>query len=159
MKSVKVKLAYGATIPKRMTSGSVGYDLCALTNEILLAGQTKTIETGISFEIPDGYEIQIRPRSGLSVKYDVIQILGTIDSDYRGEIKIILKNIGTETFLVGAGERIAQAVFNKVELPELEIVNNLNETKRGSGGFGSTGIVSEQAKEIERLVRQVMKSD
>lgn len=159
---IKVKLSNNAYMPKRMTAGSVGYDLFSIENCLIKAGETRVIATGVSIELPDGYEMQIRPRSGLSAKYDILQILGTIDSDYRGDIGIIIKNIGEVGFAVGEGDRIAQAVFNKVELPVLIKVDEIGETKRGSSGFGSTGkdtIIKNQASELEMLVRQVMKVD
>jgi len=156
---IKIKLADGATMPKRMTDGAVGYDLYSSETCLIKSGETRVVATGVSVELPDGYEMQIRPRSGLSAKYDILQILGTIDSDYRGDIGIIIKNIGEVGFAVGAGERIAQAVFNRVELPLLVEVDEIGETKRGSGGFGHTGIVAEQARELEKLVNKVMRND
>ncbi len=156
---IKIKLAEGAQMPKRMTTGAAGFDLMALESELIPAGETRVIKTGVSVELPPDWEMQIRPRSGLSVKYDIIQILGTIDSDYRGDIGVIIKNIGIDDFIVNAGDRIAQAIFNRVELPELVITDELSDTKRGSGGFGHTGIVAQQASELERLVRQVMKHE
>lgn len=152
---IKIKLADGATAPKRMTDGAAGYDLFAMNDETIRANETKVIKTGVYVELPDGWEMQIRPRSGLSVKYDVLQVLGTIDSDYRGEIGVIIKNVGSEPFTVNAQDRIAQAVFNRVELPQLVMVDELSDTKRGSGGFGSTGT---QAQELERLAKEVMKN-
>jgi dUTP pyrophosphatase len=156
---IKIKLADGAKMPKRMTDGAVGYDLYSNETCLIKAGETRVVATGVSVELPDEYEMQIRPRSGLSAKYDILHILGTIDSDYRGDIGIIIKNIGEVGFAVGAGERIAQAVFNKVELPVLIEVDEIGETKRGSGGFGHTGIVADQAGELERLVKQVMRNE
>jgi len=156
---IKIKLAEGAQMPKRMTTGAAGFDLMALDSELIPAGETRVIKTGVSIELPPDWEMQIRPRSGLSVKYDIIQILGTIDSDYRGDIGIIIKNIGKEGFAIGTGDRIAQAVFNKVELPVLIEVDQIGETKRGSGGFGHTGIVAEQARELEKLVNKVMRNE
>jgi dUTP pyrophosphatase len=148
---IKIKLADGAKMPKRMTDGSVGYDLFSNETCLIKAGETKVVATGVSVELPDGYELQIRPRSGLSAKYDILQILGTIDSDYRGNIGIIIKNIGKEGFAIGAGDRIAQAVFNKVELPVLVEVDEIGETKRGIGGFGHTGIVAEHTNKLKKI--------
>lgn len=156
---ILMKVEKGAFIPKRMTIGAAGYDLFSFENIIIEPQQTKLIKTGVSVELPEEYEVQIRPRSGLSLKHDVIAIMGTIDSDYRGEIGVIMRNNGTKDFVINIGDRIAQAVFAKVELPEIIFTDTLNETKRGNAGFGSTGIVAEQAKELERLVRQVMKND
>lgn len=153
---IKIKLADGAKAPKRMTDGAAGYDIFALNDETIRANETKVIKTGVYVELPEGWEMQIRPRSGLSVKYDVLQVLGTIDSDYRGEIGVIIKNVGSVPFTINAQDRIAQAVFNRVELPELIAVNELSETKRGSGGFGSTGT---QAQELERLVKEIVNNE
>jgi dUTP pyrophosphatase len=153
---IKIKLADGATAPKRMTDGAAGYDLFAMNDETIRANETKIIKTGVYVELPDGWEMQIRPRSGLSVKFDVLQVLGTIDSDYRGEIGVIIKNVGSEPFTVSAQDRIAQAVFNRVELPQLVTVYELSNTKRGSGGFGSTGT---QAQELERLVKEIVNNE
>lgn len=134
------KLHKDAEMPKRATSGAVGYDLCAIYEEVIFPKTTKIIKTGLAVELPVGYEMQIRPRSGISVKTDCIVILGTIDSDYRGEIGIIIKNIGIENFHIKKGDRLAQAVINKVELIEFEETDDLEDTKRGTGGFGHTGL-------------------
>jgi dUTP pyrophosphatase len=156
---IKIKLDENAKAPIRMTVGAVGYDLFSNEDVTIQAKKTHIVKTGVYVELPDGVEMQIRPRSGLSVKHDILTILGTIDSDYRGEIGVIIKNIGDSDFVVKKGDRIAQSVFAIVELPELLTVDAISETKRGSGGFGSTGIVTDQAKELERLVRQVMRND
>ena len=102
------------------------------------------IPTGLFFEIPEGYEIQIRPRSGLAAKngVTVLNTPGTIDSDYRGEIKIILINLGDEDFVINSGDRIAQMIVAPVTQADFSIVENLSETERGTGGFGSTGVKS-----------------
>lgn len=131
-------------IPSFMTEGSVGMDLyAAISDDVVLKPmERKLISTGVFFEIPHGYEAQIRPRSGLSIKYGItlVNTPGTIDWDYRGEIKVILINLGDENFTVKRGERIAQAVFNRVEIPTITLVEDIDATKRGSSGFGSTGI-------------------
>ncbi len=130
-------------LPKYETSGSSGLDLAAnLKSEISIeSGKTAIIPTGISLSIPKGFEIQIRPRSGLAAKnrISVLNTPGTIDADYRGEIKVILINLGSETFIVEKGLRIAQMVVCPVVKAKFEEVTELNETKRGQGGFGSTG--------------------
>ena len=130
-------------LPKYETSGSSGMDLAAnLKSEISIeSGKTAIIPTGISLSIPKGFEIQIRPRSGLAAKnrVSVLNTPGTIDADYRGEIKVILINLGSETFIVEKGLRIAQMVVCPVVKAKFEEVTELNETKRGQGGFGSTG--------------------
>lgn len=129
--------------PEYATSGAAGVDLRA--NEILGVnigpGQRQIISTGISLQLPEGYEAQIRPRSGLAAKYGitVLNSPGTIDSDYTGEIKVILHNASSQSFEVSNGDRIAQMVIAKYERVEFEQVDVLEETERGSGGFGSTG--------------------
>ncbi|MFZ8864986.1 MAG: dUTP diphosphatase [Rickettsiales bacterium] len=126
------------------TKGSAGIDLRANNEnpEIIKPGETKLIPTGIAVALPKGYEAQIRPRSGLALKNSltVLNTPGTIDSDYRGEIGIILINHGKKDYIVENGARIAQMVIAKYEQVELEFVQELDETKRGSGGFGSTGV-------------------
>ncbi|MBU1100648.1 MAG: dUTP diphosphatase [Bacteroidetes bacterium] len=130
-------------LPKYETEGSSGLDLRAALAEpvILKSGQVKLIPTNLSVEIPAGYEIQVRPRSGLAAKHGigVLNSPGTIDSDYRGEVKIILFNFGENDFEIKRGERIAQMVLAKVYRMELELVNELNDSERGAGGFGHTG--------------------
>ena len=136
----------GAVIPQYKTSGAAGADLCALLeNPLTIAsGKTAIVPTGLFFEIPDGYEIQIRPRSGLAAKngVTVLNTHGTIDSDYRGEIKIILINLGDEDFVINSGDRIAQMIVAPVTQADFSFVENLSETERGTGGFGSTGLKS-----------------
>tara|TARA_B100001250_G_scaffold327737_1_gene292033 strand:+ start:1445 stop:1882 length:438 start_codon:yes stop_codon:yes gene_type:complete len=137
------KLNPKAQLPKYKTEGSSGMDLMALTgNPIIIKPQkTALIPTGLSIAIPEDTEIQIRPRSGLAVKSNisVLNTPGTIDSDYRGEIKIILFNHGREEFIVNNNDRIAQMILMPVLKAEFEEVDNLPNTIRGSGGFGSTG--------------------
>ena len=132
-----------AQIPKYKTDGSSGLDLMALINDpIKIKSQESVlIPTGISVAIPKDTEIQIRPRSGLAAKYNisVLNTPGTIDSDYRGEIKVILFNHGKEEFTVNNNDRIAQMVLIPILKLEFEEVDHLPETLRGSGGFGSTG--------------------
>ncbi len=138
------KLKPNAIIPKYMSKGSSGMDLFAcLDNKIILKPfEIKLIPTGIAISLPEGYEAQIRPRSGLALKYGIIlpNSPGTIDADYRGEIKIIISNIGKKDFVINHGDRIAQMVITKVEKCEIIEVDNLDETQRGENGFGSTGI-------------------
>lgn len=126
------------------TKGSAGIDLRANNEnpEIIKPGETKLIPTGIAVALQKGYEAQIRPRSGLALENSltVLNTPGTIDSDYRGEIGIILINHGKKDYIVENGARIAQMVIAKYEQVELEFVQELDETKRGSGGFGSTGV-------------------
>jgi len=110
--------------------------------EIVGPGKQRIIDTGLSVAVPEGYELQVRPRSGLSFKHKitVTNSPGTIDSDYRGEIKIIIFNLGEEDFVINKGDRIAQGVVNKIEQFDIQEVDDLDETERGGGGFGSTGV-------------------
>jgi dUTP pyrophosphatase len=137
------KLSNSVSIPKYETSGSSGMDIAAhIENNIIInPGEKALVSTGFSVAVPKGYEIQIRPRSGLAAKKNitVLNTPGTIDADYRGEIKVILINLGKEKFVVENGERIAQMVVCPVVQANLEEVKELSETKRGSSGFGSTG--------------------
>ena len=130
-------------LPVYSTSGSSGMDVyAAVHNPVAIKpGNMELIPTNLSVEIPGGYEIQVRPRSGLAAKYGIgiVNAPGTIDSDYRGEIKIILINFGKEDFIIQPGDRIAQFVVSKVYTAKFEEVKTLNNTKRGEGGFGHTG--------------------
>lgn len=131
-------------LPKYETSGSAGMDLRAnLTESLTLQPlERQLIPTGLFMQLPEGYEAQVRPRSGLAIKkgLTVLNTPGTIDSDYRGEIKIILINLSNEAVEIPVGERVAQMVIAKVEQPTLEEVTVLEETERGAGGFGHTGV-------------------
>lgn len=146
MKIFIKKLNHGKDLPLPcyMTNGAAGMDLYACVDEevVIEPMKIKLIPTGISMSIPEGYEAQIRPRSGLALKYGIslVNTPGTIDSDYRGEIKIIMINFGDKPFLVKRGDRIAQMVINKIETPEIIETDNLTETERGKDGFGSTGL-------------------
>ena len=144
MEKVKVKIVRfkgNVELPKYATVHSAGMDLKACMDApIELAPMQRTIvPTGIKIQLPEGYEAQIRPRSGLSAKKGIVAVLGTIDADYRGEVGIILMNLSTETFTINPGERLAQMVVKKYEKAEWEEVDNLDESERGEGGFGSTG--------------------
>lgn len=140
---IKCVASEGAVIPEYKTSGAAGADICAFLSEpvIIKKGSRAMIPTGLFFSIPQGYEIQVRPRSGLATKngVTVLNTPGTIDSDYRGEVKVILVNLGDEDFEVKNGERIAQIVVAPVTIGVFEQVSSLDETERGAGGFGSTG--------------------
>ncbi|MDO4745649.1 MAG: dUTP diphosphatase [Bacillota bacterium] len=140
---IKVKSLSGL-IPAYETSGSAGMDIRAYLDEpiIIAPGKRALIPTGLHFEIPEGFEVQIRARSGLAVKHGIglTNGIGTIDSDYRGEIKVSLINWGEEPFTVNNGERIAQMVVCRYEKAELIEAEELSETERGSGGFGHTGL-------------------
>ncbi len=131
-------------IPKYETDGSSGLDLSACIDKSIeiKPGKSKIIPTGLAVVIPENFEIQIRPRSGLAAKnqISVLNTPGTIDSDYRGELKVILINLGEKSFIVEKGLRIAQMVLCPVVKAKLKEVESLEDTKRGSGGFGSTGV-------------------
>jgi dUTP pyrophosphatase len=135
----------GLELPAYETSGSAGMDVRAavpVTEPITLKpGERAMVQTGLSVAIPEGYEIQVRPRSGLAAKHGLtcLNTPGTIDSDYRGEIKVILINLGAEAFVIQRGERIAQLVLAPVTRLAWSEVDALGETARGAGGFGSTG--------------------
>ena len=140
---IKVKTLSGR-LPRYETDGSAGMDIQAYLKEPveLKPGMRALIPTGLFMEIPSGYEVQIRARSGLAVKYGIglTNGIGTIDSDYRGEIKISLINWGQESFTVNDGDRIAQMVAARYEKVSLKKTEKLSETERGRGGFGHTGI-------------------
>lgn len=138
---LNVKLASElAVYPFYATEGAAGFDMAALENTTVKPGQTKAIRTGLIFEIPKGYELQIRPRSGMTLKTNLRVQLGTVDSDYRGEVKIIAENRGELTIVICAGDRIAQGVISPVVQAQFVIVEEVEETKRGDSGFGSTGL-------------------
>lgn len=132
-------------LPRYQTAGSSGFDVRAQLEgkEIILKPmQRMMVPTGLSFEIPEGFEIQVRPRSGLAAKFGVsmVNTPGTIDSDYRGEVKVILINLGTEDFVIKDQERIAQMVLCPVYQAQFVELDLMTETERGAGGFGSTGV-------------------
>ena len=135
----------GLQLPAYETAGSAGMDVRAAVPEgepmVLAPGERAMVPTGLSVAIPQGYEIQVRPRSGLAAKHGLtcLNTPGTIDSDYRGEIKVILVNLGQEAFTIQRGERIAQLVLAPVTRLAWQAVDSLDETARGAGGFGSTG--------------------
>lgn len=128
-------------LPTYATCGSAGVDLRANIEEslILNPGERALIPTGISIELPEGLEAQVRGRSGNAVKHGIVVFLGTIDSDYRGEIHVLMFNLGYEPIQIRNGDRIAQMVINPIVQAEWEQVESLSETERGSGGFGHTG--------------------
>ncbi len=144
MIKVRVTRRGGAVIPEYISKGAAGADLSASLEEsvIIKPNETMLVPTGIYLAIPPGYEAQIRPRSGLALKYGItfLNSPGTIDSDYRGEVKIIMTNLGKEPFKVENGMRIGQMVFSKVYRGEFIEVEELDETDRNEGGFGHTGI-------------------
>ncbi|ERT68605.1 MAG: dUTP diphosphatase [Cetobacterium somerae] len=140
---VKLVLENGVELPKYMTEGAAGMDVKAnITEPVTLKTlERKLIPTGIKMEIPSGYEVQVRPRSGLALKHGItlVNTPGTIDSDYRGEVGVILINLSNEEFIVNPGERIGQLVLQKVYKMEFEKVDELSTTVRAEGGFGHTG--------------------
>ncbi|MBQ1407397.1 MAG: dUTP diphosphatase [Eubacterium sp.] len=131
-------------IPAYETAGAAGFDIAAFLDEpvTLMPGERALIPTGLYFEVPEGYEAQLRARSGLAIKRGIglVNGIGTIDADYRGEVKVALINWGNEPFTVNNGERIAQVIINKFERVEIELADELTDTERGSGGFGHTGV-------------------
>jgi len=131
----------GLPLPAYATENAAGMDVVAAEELTLEPGARYAVATGFAIAIPDGYEVQVRPRSGLALKHGItcLNTPGTIDSDYRGEVKVILANLGVEPFAVRRGERIAQLVPAPVLRASFDEVETLNETGRGAGGFGSTG--------------------
>lgn len=144
LKIIQTDNAKDLPIPRYMTPGAAGMDLYAnIPNQITLSkGEIQVIPSGICIAIPQGYEAQIRPRSGLAAKYGIglVNGPGTIDSDYRGEILIIMINHGKQDFVIHRGDRIAQMVINKVEIVKLQIEQSLDSTSRQAGGLGHTGV-------------------
>ena len=136
------KLRPHAVVPAYAHPGDAGVDLYAAEDLTLKPGERALTPTGIAVAIPDGYEGQVRPKSGLALKQglSVVNTPGTIDAGYRGEVGVILINLGQEAVEIRTGQKIAQMVFTKVERASLEVVDNLDETSRGAGGFGSTGV-------------------
>jgi len=147
-RKVEVKIQYlphyqGLERLKKMTPGSSGFDIVAACKDRIVVepGRAVLVPAGFRLSIPEGFEAQVRPRSGLALKnsISILNAPGTIDSDYRGEVKVILFNFGKENFVVERGDRIAQLVFSRVGDVEIVEVSALDETARGSGGFGHTG--------------------
>jgi len=141
--TVKVKKLHPeAQLPTYTRHGDAAMDVRSVEAVLINPGERRLIGTGVAFEVPFGYELQVRPRSGLALKHgiSIVNTPGTLDSNYRGELGIILINHGSEPFSVAKGDRIAQIVFNKIEHTHIEEVDELSETNRGEGGFGSSGI-------------------
>ncbi len=146
--AIRVRLARqpggeGLPLPAPATAGSAGVDLCAaVASEFVIEpGQCRLVPSGFAIELPEGYEAQVRPRSGLALRHGITipNSPGTIDSDYRGEVKVILMNAGSESFSIKRGDRIAQLVVAPVQRAEWLEVEELTSTSRGAGGFGHTG--------------------
>ncbi len=149
MKKFKVRvlrLCPEVPLPYQATTGAAGFDLFAKESVVIKAGSFGVVGTGIALEIPKGVEGQIRPRSGLALHYGIgiLNSPGTIDADYRGEIKVILFNLSNTDFVIKPKDRIAQIVFAQTVPIEFEEVNSLSPTKRATGGFGHTGIASKE---------------
>ena len=138
-----LRLEHNRFVPEYKTEGAAGMDLCAAIDEpiTLQPLERKLIPTGLKIELEHGYEAQIRPRSGLSIKHGIslINCVGTIDEDYRGEVCIPIVNVSNEAYTIQPDERIAQMVIAKYEQAKIEVVTELSDTERGTGGFGSTG--------------------
>lgn len=146
MTVLKIKrLPNNRILPEYKTEGAAGMDLCAAIDEPieLKPLERKLIPTGLKIELEHGYEAQIRPRSGLSIKHGItlINCVGTIDEDYRGEVCVPIVNISNNTYTIQPDERVAQMIIAKYEQAKLEVVTELTDTERGEGGFGSTGKV------------------
>ena len=144
MTVLKIKrLSHNVNVPQYQTEGAAGMDLCAAIDEpvTLKPLERRLIPTGLKIELEHGYEAQVRPRSGLSIKHGItlVNCVGTIDEDYRGEVCVPVVNISNETYTIQPQERIAQMVIARVEQAKIEVVTELTETVRGAGGFGSTG--------------------
>lgn len=142
--NVKIKkLDESVILPAYQTTGSAGMDVCAFIDKpiTLTPFERKLIPTGFKLELPNGYEAQIRPRSGLSIKHGItlINCIGTIDEDYRGEVCIPLVNLSNESYTINNGDRIAQMVISPVTQANIVLVDEISATSRGEGGFGSTG--------------------
>lgn len=146
MKTIKVKVINHSNneLPKYATPMSAGMDLRAFTDEpiTIMPGERKLIHSGINIQLPEGYELQVRPRSGLALKHGITltNAPGTVDADYRGDVGAIVHNLGTEPFIVNNGDRICQIVAKEYVKIEWEETDSLDSTKRGEGGFNSTGI-------------------
>ena len=139
---VKVKILNpDAIVPKYQTEEAAGFDLHSIEEKTIKAGERDVIKTGLAVALPKGYELQVRPRSGLALKngITVLNTPGTVDSDYRGELMVILLNTSNEDFAVKKGDRIAQAIIKEILQADFAVVDELDSTERGTGGFGSTG--------------------
>ncbi|MEW5883806.1 MAG: dUTP diphosphatase [Armatimonadota bacterium] len=145
---VQVTVSEEGSLPEYATAGCAGMDLQACEEVVLQPGEIRAVGTGLRIALPEGYEAQVRPRSGLALKHGISipNAPGTIDADYRGEVRVILVNLGSEPFPIRRGDRIAQLVVAPVVRVEWECVADLPETARGDGGFGSTGVRDEAVR-------------
>lgn len=157
---IKYTLEEGATAPQRHTDGAAGYDVVIPEKVKILPGIAKRVSTGISLQLPEGIEAQVRPRSSLTAKGLMVHNSpGTIDWDYRGVISVVLYNHTKQTVVLEAGDRVAQLVFNKVEVPEMEEAEELESTLRGANGFGSTGGTSTAGEQFVTRDSGFVKAD
>jgi dUTP pyrophosphatase len=138
---VKIRRLADVSLPSRQTQGSAGLDLCSAEEAVIPAHGFASVNTGVAIELPEGTEAQVRPRSGLAAKHGIglLNSPGTIDSDYRGQIRIVLFNASDHDYRIRRSDRIAQLVFGVLTDVELEETDSLSETSRGPGGFGHTG--------------------
>ena len=143
MKTAVIKLKESAIMPQYQTTGAAGADIHACIDKpvTMQPMERRMVPTGLAMAIPEGFEVQVRARSGLSIKHGITMVngVGTIDADYRGEVGVLLINLGQEAFTIEPGMRIAQMVVAKYETVEWDVVTELDETERGAGGYGSTG--------------------
>ena len=134
------KLVAHAVAPMRATSGSAGYDLSSAVDVVIPPNGRLAVSTGIAIGLPEGTYGRVAPRSGLAFKYGIDDFAGVIDADYRGEVKCILYNSGDQPFVIKSGDRIAQLVLEVIKIPTVAVVLEIDDTARGAGGFGSTGV-------------------
>jgi dUTP pyrophosphatase len=134
------KLVENARIPSRGTPGAAGYDLASVVDAVIPPCGRAVVSTGLSIRVPKGTYGRIAPRSGLAVKYGIDVLAGVVDEDYTGDIRIVMFNTGKETYQVHVGDRVAQLVLEKIATPDVAVVVDFDDTERGSGGFGSTGV-------------------
>ena len=134
------KLSETASIPVRHNPGDAGYDLCANESLVIESQQLGVVPTGIALQVPADCYARVAPRSGLALKHQIDVFAGVVDSSYRGEVKVLLKNHGALPFQVERGDRVAQLIFERIYTPDLEVVESLETSVRGGGGFGSTGV-------------------
>lgn len=134
------KLIDHAAVPKRATEGSAGYDISSAVDAVIPPNERLAVSTGIAIGLPPGTYGRIGARSGLAFKYGIDVFAGIIDSDFRGEVKAILYNSGDQPFIIKTGDRICQLVLEVIKTPDVAVVLEINDTDRGTGGFGSTGV-------------------
>jgi dUTP pyrophosphatase len=139
--ALQIKLVHpDARVPNRGSLGAAGYDVTSVKDIIIPPGQRSIVPTGLHIAVPHGTYGRIAPRSGLAAKHGIDVLAGVIDEDYRGEVGVILVNHGSDPFVIGIGDRIAQLILEKIDVPIVVCVKDLDATDRGGGGFGSTGV-------------------